>query len=121
MTPQTTTHHLSALMSHLAATHGWTPDRIISNAATRQYMTAVGLKQASLRVTVCRTTKATYIWPEYQSEGRNAVANCIGHIAATATEAEALAALDAFVVKLDAAVSRTYAARLLRMREAEPA
>lgn len=111
----TTPSHVPALVAHLATQHGWKTDRIIPNVVSREYETAVGMKQASIWLTVCRETQNIYLKPDYRSEGRNAAESTIGFIRAASTEAEALAALDAYLPKLDDCIAQTYAARLFRL------
>lgn len=106
---------IPALVSRLVTVHGWHSDPVIPKVATRMYDTAVGPKQASVWFSQCGETGTIYFWPEYQSEGRNAVANCSAWVRADLSDEQANEVVDNFAEALTACVSQTYAARLLEL------
>ena len=98
-------------IQRLVNQHGWTADTVLDNVVTKQYPTAVGLKQASARVT--EGNAQHWLSGDYQSEGRNAISTCFACIKASASVTEVEAALDAFVRDVNKTIAETYAARLL--------
>lgn len=109
-----TSPRISAFVAHLVSQHGWKADSSIPNVATRDYDTAVGPKQASIWLTTCQTTGDTYLWPRYDSEGRNAAESTVGYSCSLTPDAQALEELDAYVQRLDECIGQTFAARLLK-------
>lgn len=107
-----TTALIDALVSRLVDHHGWQRDRILPQVASRDYDTAVGPKHACVWFTVCKLFGDIYIWPEYHSEGRNAVEGCSAWLSHDASPEQAAAELDRFVAELEAGIDRTYARRL---------
>jgi len=102
------------VMQRLVSLHGWTQDSLLDFAATKQYPTAVGMKQASVRIRKDSTEPQYWLNGEYQSEGNNALAACVGCIRADLQIEEVEALVDTFAAKADKTVSETYAARLLK-------
>ncbi len=100
-------------MGHLSASHGWKIDRILTNVATKDHDTAVGPKQASVRIKFDAECSQYWLNAEYYSEGRNALAGCIACFPATADDATVEAHVDAFVASATKMIGGTYAARLL--------
>lgn len=113
---------IDALVSRLASHHGWRKDRVLPHVASRDYDTAVGPKSACVWFTVCKLFGDIYFWPEYHSEGRNAVEGCAFWLSYDATPEQVQAQLDRFVLQLEASIDQTFARRLhLQAAEATPA
>ena len=102
-------------MARLVSHHGWTADRLLTCVVTKQYPTAVGLKQASAYIRKDNTVPQYWMNGDYQSEGRNALAIAFACIPANADVATVEAHVDAFAATADKLVAETYAARLLKM------
>ncbi|MBU9200119.1 hypothetical protein KTD31_01710 [Burkholderia multivorans] len=97
------------------AAYGWARDETHQlRAGTRKYETAVGLKQASVRLNRGSEHERYYLTAYYESEGRNAAACCFAFIPMTASEDEVATAVDAFIDAVDKAISETYAVRLIK-------
>lgn len=91
---------------------GWEIDRIIRYVATRMYGTAVGSKQASVRLSFDKEFHQYWLRAEYWSEGRNALSTCFATIPVDAADALIDAELRKFFKQVNDTVSQTYAARL---------
>ncbi|HDR9105462.1 TPA: hypothetical protein QDB04_002303 [Burkholderia vietnamiensis] len=97
------------------AAYGWALYTVSSlPAGTREYATAVGLKQASVWLSKSSEYERYYLTAHYESEGRNAAASCFAFIPMAASEDEVATAVDTFIASVDKAISETYAARLLK-------
>jgi hypothetical protein len=101
-------------MKRLVDQHGWAADRVLDNIVMKHFQTAVGLKQASVRIKDDSEGGRYWLSAEYQSEGRNALEACSGIVSATADVPQAHAEVDAFVIEVNRQIGETYAARLLR-------
>lgn len=114
------TQNLQELMvRHLTECHGWTPDRLLSTVTTKDFDTAAGTRQATIRCTFDPLYKQYWLNGEYLSEGRNALSSCIVCVPLAADPQAALVAVDVFVADVDKAIGETYAVRLLRQRSLE--
>ena len=102
-----------ALMARLQLWHGYRPDRLMPTFATKEFKTAVGWKQAVVRVVVPDGLGQVWLLADYQSEGRNALANTMAVIAQDADQVTINAHLEKFSNDIDTAVAETYAGRLL--------
>jgi hypothetical protein len=98
-------------IERLAVQHGWKTDSLLDTVVTKQYPTAVGLKQASARIV--EGNAQYWLHGEYQSEGRNALSTCMACIRTSFSVSEVQVAVDAFVRDVNATIAETYAARLL--------
>jgi hypothetical protein len=104
---------LAALVMARLHQHGWAADRIIRTVAVKEYPTAVGLKQGSVRLVQDHEVPQYWLKGEYLSEGRNALAGCFAIIPADADSAAVQSHVDAFAAEVNRQVAGTYAARLL--------
>lgn len=92
---------------------GWDFDRIVTTAATKDYNTAVGVKAAIVRIRRDSELPQHWLNAEYQSEGSNAVANCIGFLPDAIGAELVEAKVDHFIASVERAIANTYAVRLL--------
>ena len=105
----------AVLMERLRYVHGFTPDRIRTTFACKDYMTAVGWKTAVVR-TVVPNNGLNQIWlmGDYSSEGRNALAGTLAVMSQAADKETLYAAVDKFVQDVSDVIANTYAGRLLK-------
>lgn len=103
------------LIIECLAARGWIADRIVS-AATKDFMTAVGPKQATVWVAYSRSSACHVLTGQYQSQGNNALSACWSWIPATACESEIANAVDEHLAKVEHAIGETFAVRLLKHR-----
>ena len=103
----------AAITRRLVEHHGWRADSLLGHVVTKDYPTAVGLKQAIVRVTTDAGHARHWLTATYWSEGRNAVGNCAGCLPDQASIVDLERQVDGFARGLNQAVADTYAARLL--------
>lgn len=101
------------LMARLHHQHGYRPDRLMPMFATKEFKTAVGWKQAVVRVVVPDGLDQIWLLADYQSDGRNALANTMAVIPQDADQDTINAHIDKFSNDIDSTVANTYAGRLL--------
>lgn len=107
-----------AVMAVLVTVHGWARDRLLTETATKVYDHAAGATPATVRLTHDRGTGQLRLSGEYWSEGRNALALCSESLDLSATPAEIVARVNAFVEQVEDSIGETYAMRLSRPRMA---
>ena len=101
------------LLARLHDQHGYRPDRLMPTFATKEFKTAVGWKQAVVRIVVPDGLGQFWLLADYQSEGRNALAGTMAVIPQDADQDAINAHVDKFSRDIDEAVANTYAGRLL--------
>lgn len=94
--------------------HGWMTDRVVTNTVTKEFMTAVGPKQASIWVAYSRGADSHLLTGQYESQGNNVLSTCWSWIAATARKSEIDTTVDEHLAKVAHAIGETYAVRLLK-------
>lgn len=101
------------LMARLHHQHGYRPDRLMPTFATKEFKTAVGWKQAVVRVVVPDGLGQIWLLANYQSEGRNVLANTMAVIPQDSDQDTINAHIEKFSNDIDNAVVESYAGRLL--------
>lgn len=99
--------------------HGWTEWKSLGESAiaTKQFQTAVGMKEAVAHLSMWNDESDSYtLSGDYQSEGRNVLESHSVLIPKTADAAEVRQWAVKFALEADATVADTYAARLARPR-----
>jgi hypothetical protein len=110
----------TALLSHLALVHGWVPDPVNTNVATKEFDTAVGPKKASIWARTLHSSGKVYLTADYQSEGRNMAESCWREVPAECDDIELAAHARAHQDQVVQSVNQTYA-RGLHLRHSASA
>lgn len=92
---------------------GWTSDRLLPHHLTKLYATAVGPKQAVIRVEAVYSNNLVWVTGEYCSEGRNALGACFAFIASEAGPECISKKVEMFLANVEHSIAGTYAVRLL--------
>lgn len=106
------TNPLDVRLQAMLKERGWTPSEG-SALASREYPTAVGMKQALIYLYPAQEGHAS-LQADYWSEGRNALSTAYRHVRDSLRDDELSRLVDAYLAEVDAQVAETYAARLLR-------
>lgn len=108
----------STIVAQLAAA-GWTLLEGGTAIANKMYETAVGLKEAQVHLADYGPTSENYVLQgQYYSEGRNVLGGSGILIPKAADEATVIQLTQKFAAGAEKEVLQSYAARLLRSREA---
>lgn len=109
-----------AVVSSLKA-QGWESVRGLAHASTKEYDTAVGIKNGFVRVGSLNSTGTGYqLEASYESEGRNVMASLFATIPIAAGLAEVDELVSKFTASADQVQAGTYAARLHRPAKMKP-
>lgn len=100
---------------------GWQSVRGLTHTSTKEYNTAVGIKDGSIRVGSLNSTGTGYqLEASYESEGRNVMASLFATIPIAAGLAEIDELVSKFTASADQVQAGTYAARLHRPAKMKP-
>ena len=92
---------------------GWRSNRLLTHVLTKEYATEVGFKSATARIDESKPRNGYWLSGEYWSEGNDAL-SCCGRLLQSSMDKETVIEMvDAFLVDIEKAISKTYAARLL--------
>lgn len=98
---------------------GWTPIKGGTAIARKNYVTAVGIKEALAYVSDFGPQEGSVrLQGDYQSEGRNCLSTTSELIARTASVEEVGVAAQKFAIAADVSVGQSYAARLHQLAQA---
>lgn len=112
---ETKLHHFQTVAIEAYVRAGWKQDRLLPHVLTKDYATAVGLKQATIRVDMLDVSSAAFLWLNgtYWSEGRNVlephtrlIPACLDHRLLHHKVAE-------YLIWLEHAIQESYAVKIL--------
>lgn len=103
-----------ALIIECLAARGWMTDCVVKNAATKDFATAVGPKQATIWVAYSYSSACHVLTGQYESQRNNALSACWTWIPATAHASEIANAVDEHLAKVEHAIGETFAVKLLK-------
>lgn len=103
----------SAVIDRFVVVHQWKSDWLVKNVATKMYETATAPHRALVRLTYDAECQRYWLKGEYESEGRNVLSTVFIFFSENAERDVIDQAVDDFLQEAEAAISNTYAVRLM--------